>query len=144
MDSNNQCTYFWLSYMECDIAAGTCWSGVCSSSLSHDKTGFRSRCCKGVSGRYGSHANCRSCEQNKQYRQYARLHITCGYVFLNACCKSGKMRWLLIAFALVAVGFNMKMLQAFMVVPAFIFYYFIAARVPLKRKFSLSYARSSY
>ncbi|ATP94065.1 glycosyltransferase family 39 protein [Bacillus altitudinis] len=64
--------------------------------------------------------------------------LLAGTYFLMRAVKSGKMRWLLMAFALVAVGFNMKMLQAFMVVPAFIFYYFIAARVPLKKKiFSL-------
>ncbi len=64
--------------------------------------------------------------------------LLAGTYFLMRAVKSGKMRWFLMAFALVAVGFNMKMLQAFMVVPAFIFYYFIAARVPLKKKiFSL-------
>lgn len=53
--------------------------------------------------------------------------LLAGTYFLMRAVKRGKLRWLLIAFALVAVGFNMKMLQAFMVVPAFIFYYFIAA-----------------
>lgn len=38
------------------------------------------------------------------------------------------------AFALVGVGFNMKMLQAYMVLPAFYLFYVIAAKVNWKRK----------
>lgn len=39
-----------------------------------------------------------------------------------------KLGWLLLSFALVGVGFNVKMLQAYMVLPAFAFYYFFATR----------------
>lgn len=38
------------------------------------------------------------------------------------------------SFALIGVGFNMKMLQAYMVIPAFILFYVLAASVPWKRK----------
>ncbi|WP_458110356.1 ArnT family glycosyltransferase [Bacillus zhangzhouensis] len=57
-----------------------------------------------------------------------------GAYFLMRAVKSGRLRWLLMAFVLIAIGFNMKMLQAFMVLPAFMFYYFIAARVSLQKK----------
>ncbi|MFT8323267.1 MAG: glycosyltransferase family 39 protein, partial [Bacillus sp. (in: firmicutes)] len=39
-----------------------------------------------------------------------------------------KVGWLILSFALVGVGFNVKMLQAFMVLPAFYFYYLFATR----------------
>ncbi|WP_433943832.1 ArnT family glycosyltransferase [Paenibacillus sp. SN-8-1] len=44
---------------------------------------------------------------------------------------------LLGAFAMVGVGFNMKMLQAYMVLPAFYLFYVIAAKVGWKRKVSI-------
>ncbi|MNX37377.1 Undecaprenyl phosphate-alpha-4-amino-4-deoxy-L-arabinose arabinosyl transferase [compost metagenome] len=44
---------------------------------------------------------------------------------------------LLGAFAMVGVGFNMKMLQAYMVLPAFYLFYVIAAKVSWKRKVSI-------
>lgn len=39
-----------------------------------------------------------------------------------------KIRWLLLSFFLVGIGFNIKMLQAYMVLPAFYLFYFIAAK----------------
>ncbi|EKF35777.1 MULTISPECIES: glycosyltransferase family 39 protein [Bacillus] len=60
--------------------------------------------------------------------------LLAGAYFLMRAVKSGKLRWLIMAFVLIGIGFNMKMLQAYMVLPAFIFYYVIAARVPLKKK----------
>ncbi|MCY8519325.1 ArnT family glycosyltransferase [Bacillus atrophaeus] len=53
---------------------------------------------------------------------------------LMRAVKQGKIIWLLAAFALVGLAFNMKMLQAFMVLPAFLLFYLIAARVPVKKK----------
>ncbi|USB32347.1 glycosyltransferase family 39 protein [Paenibacillus sp. YPG26] len=44
---------------------------------------------------------------------------------------------LLGAFAMVGVGFNMKMLQAYMVLPAFYLFYVLAAKVNWKRKVSV-------
>jgi 4-amino-4-deoxy-L-arabinose transferase-like glycosyltransferase len=37
--------------------------------------------------------------------------------------------WLLGAFAVIGIGFNMKMLQAYMVVPAFFVYYILAKSI---------------
>ncbi|HPH98038.1 MAG TPA: glycosyltransferase family 39 protein [Anaerolineaceae bacterium] len=41
---------------------------------------------------------------------------------------SGRLRWLLLGAALVGLGFNIKMLQAYMVVPAFYTLYFFGAK----------------
>lgn len=54
--------------------------------------------------------------------------------FLFKGTKSNKMGSLLTAFALIGVGFNEKMLQAYMVLPAFYFFYVLAAKVNWKRK----------
>ncbi|WP_376701069.1 glycosyltransferase family 39 protein [Listeria grandensis] len=48
--------------------------------------------------------------------------------------KKGKIGFLLLAFALIGIGFNVKMLQAYMVVPAFLLFYFIAAKCNWKKK----------
>lgn len=42
--------------------------------------------------------------------------------------EKGKLRWLLVCAVFVGIGFNIKMLQAFMVLPAFWVAYLIAAR----------------
>ena len=46
----------------------------------------------------------------------------------------GRLTWLLAAFGLIGLGFNMKMLQAFMVLPAFLLFYLIAAHAKWKKK----------
>jgi len=43
--------------------------------------------------------------------------------------ETGKLRWLLLAMALVGLGFNVKMLEAYLVVPAFVAVYFLGARI---------------
>ncbi|MDY7075777.1 MAG: glycosyltransferase family 39 protein [Chloroflexota bacterium] len=43
--------------------------------------------------------------------------------------ETGRLRWLLLCGALVGVGFNIKMLQAFLVLPAFYLLYLVAAPV---------------
>jgi 4-amino-4-deoxy-L-arabinose transferase-like glycosyltransferase len=48
--------------------------------------------------------------------------------------RSGEARWLLLATAMVGLGFNIKMLQAFMVLPAFYLFYFLAAKVSWRKK----------
>ncbi len=53
---------------------------------------------------------------------------------LMRALKQGKLIWLLAAFGLVGLGFNMKMLQAFMVLPAFLLFYLIAAKAKWKKK----------
>ncbi|MED2967537.1 glycosyltransferase family 39 protein [Bacillus subtilis] len=48
--------------------------------------------------------------------------------------RKGKMIWLLAAFFVVGVGFNTKMLQAYMILPAFLLFYLIAANAAMKKK----------
>ncbi|MGK9267759.1 glycosyltransferase family 39 protein [Bacillus inaquosorum] len=57
-----------------------------------------------------------------------------GSACLFRAVKQGKLVWLLTAFALIGLAFNMKMMQAFMVLPAFVLFYLIASRVSLKKK----------
>lgn len=45
--------------------------------------------------------------------------------------------WALAAFAMIGVGFNIKMLQAYMVVPAFYFFYLLAFKNEWKKKLAL-------
>lgn len=54
--------------------------------------------------------------------------------FLFKGTKSNKLGSLLAAFALIGVGFNEKMLQAYMVLPAFYLFYIVAAKVNWKKK----------
>ncbi|PKG21820.1 glycosyltransferase family 39 protein [Niallia nealsonii] len=53
--------------------------------------------------------------------------MTATWALMKAVEKQ-KLGWLILSFALVGVGFNVKMMQAFMVLPAFFFYYFFATR----------------
>ncbi|RJS58067.1 mannosyltransferase [Bacillus subtilis] len=48
--------------------------------------------------------------------------------------RKGKLIWLLAAFFVVGVGFNTKMLQAYMILPAFLLFYLIAANATIKKK----------
>lgn len=48
-----------------------------------------------------------------------------------------KHRWLFLAFVLIGVGFNMKMMQAYMVLPAFYLFYWLSAKIDWKKKISL-------
>ncbi|WP_100488420.1 ArnT family glycosyltransferase [Sporolactobacillus pectinivorans] len=47
---------------------------------------------------------------------------------------SGKMRWLIISVLLVGIGFNVKMLEAFMVLPAVYLFYWLAMKTGWKKK----------
>ncbi|MCM3005104.1 ArnT family glycosyltransferase [Priestia koreensis] len=48
--------------------------------------------------------------------------------------KKGKLMWLLASFAVVGIGFNMKMLQAYMILPAFYLFYVLATKINWKKK----------
>src|SRR5207302_1562657 len=48
--------------------------------------------------------------------------------------RTGRARWLLISLGLAGLGFNLKMLQAFLVLPAFYLPYLLAAPVPFVRR----------
>lgn len=54
--------------------------------------------------------------------------------FLDKAVQTSKTRWLLISFGLVGIGFNIKMLQAFMILPAMYFFYWIAGHENWKQK----------
>ena len=43
--------------------------------------------------------------------------------------ETGRLRWLLVGMILIGLGFNIKMLEAYLVVPAFVAVYFLGARV---------------
>ncbi len=49
--------------------------------------------------------------------------------------ETGRLRWLLLCTAIVGMGFNIKMLQAFLVLPAFYLLYLAAAPVDRLRRF---------
>lgn len=55
-----------------------------------------------------------------------------AWAFIRAT-ESGRLRHLLLGAALVGIGFNIKMLQAYLPLPAFYGLYFLGARVPLRR-----------
>ncbi|MBN2387541.1 MAG: glycosyltransferase family 39 protein [Anaerolineales bacterium] len=52
----------------------------------------------------------------------------------SAAAETGRLRWLLLGAALVGLGFNIKMLQAFLPLPAFYALYFFGARTKWWRK----------
>jgi 4-amino-4-deoxy-L-arabinose transferase-like glycosyltransferase len=49
--------------------------------------------------------------------------------------ETGQLRWLLLSMFFVGLGFNIKMLQAYLVVPAFVAVYFLGARLRWGTKF---------
>jgi len=51
--------------------------------------------------------------------------------------KTQKWRWSIAAFAMIGVGFNIKMLQAYMVLPAFYLFYLLAFKVAWKKKLGM-------
>ncbi|MCL6558638.1 MAG: glycosyltransferase family 39 protein [Firmicutes bacterium] len=51
--------------------------------------------------------------------------------------RNQKLSWVLGAFAMIGVGFNMKMLQAYMVVPAFYLLYLLAFKSEWKKKLAI-------
>jgi len=59
--------------------------------------------------------------------------LLAAWAFVLAA-ESGRLRWLLVGAILVGLGFNIKMLEAFLVLPAFYLLYLIAAPVSLRRR----------
>lgn len=53
--------------------------------------------------------------------------------FLQKAAEKKLIRYVILSFALVGVAYNVKMLQAFMILPAMLAYYFIAVKLPLKK-----------
>ncbi len=59
--------------------------------------------------------------------------LLAAWAFINAT-ERGKLRYLLLGTALVGIGFNIKMLQAYLPLPAFYALYFLSAKARLWRK----------
>lgn len=59
--------------------------------------------------------------------------LLAAWAFVKAT-ESGRLRYLLLGAVLAGVGFNIKMLEAYLPLPAFIALYFLGAAVPLRRK----------
>ncbi len=60
--------------------------------------------------------------------------LLAAWAFIKAT-ESGKLRWLLLGAFIVGLGFNIKMLQAFLPLPAFYALYFFGAKVGWLKKF---------
>lgn len=59
--------------------------------------------------------------------------LAAAWALMKAVRKQ-RLSWLLASFALVGVGFNMKMLQAYMVLPAFYLFYWLAGKASWKKR----------
>jgi len=59
--------------------------------------------------------------------------LLAAWAFIKAT-ESGKLRWLIIGAALVGLGFNTKMMEAFLPLPAFYGLYLLGAKVGWKKK----------
>jgi len=53
---------------------------------------------------------------------------------VTRAAERGSLRWLLAGMALVGLGFNIKMLQAYLVLPALVLVYLLGAAAPLRRR----------
>ncbi|MCZ8513293.1 glycosyltransferase family 39 protein [Paenibacillus filicis] len=60
------------------------------------------------------------------------LMLATWFIFKGA--EQGRLRWLIVSAVLVGVGFNIKMLQAFMVLPAFYLLYWLAPKLTYRKK----------
>src|SRR5919199_540871 len=63
------------------------------------------------------------------------LSVLAGAWALVRATETGRLRWLLLYALIVGLGFNIKMMQAFLVLPAFYLLYLVAAPVPRLRRF---------
>src|SRR5215208_6464547 len=59
--------------------------------------------------------------------------LLAAWAFILAA-ETGRLRWLIVGALVVGVGFNVKMLEVFMVLPAFYLMYIVAARVGWRRR----------
>lgn len=55
-------------------------------------------------------------------------------LFLSKAAEKGKLKYLIISLVLVGLGFNIKMLQAYMIAPALYITYLISSAVPVKQR----------
>jgi 4-amino-4-deoxy-L-arabinose transferase-like glycosyltransferase len=62
------------------------------------------------------------------------LVVLLGAWAVSRAVETGKLRWLLLCAVFVGLGFNIKMLQAYLVLPAFGLFYLLAARIGWRRR----------
>jgi len=62
------------------------------------------------------------------------MTILFGCWAISIAAQKGKFKYLLIGLAIVGVGFNVKMLQAYMVIPAIYLVYLLSSVVSLKKR----------
>src|ERR687886_1158479 len=63
------------------------------------------------------------------------LTVLIGAWAVIRAVETGRLRWLLVGVAVVGLGFNIKMLEAYLVLPAFYLLYFLASPVSWRRRF---------
>jgi 4-amino-4-deoxy-L-arabinose transferase-like glycosyltransferase len=69
------------------------------------------------------------------------LVLLVGAWAVMRAAETGRLRWLLLSAAIVGIGFNVKMLEAYLVVPAYVLLYLLAAPVSIwKRAWHLALA----
>jgi 4-amino-4-deoxy-L-arabinose transferase-like glycosyltransferase len=64
------------------------------------------------------------------------LTVLLGAWAVSRAAESGRLRWLLLSATLVGLGFNIKMLEAYLVVPAFGLVYLLGARASWRKRIS--------
>lgn len=60
------------------------------------------------------------------------LILACWTLFIAA--EQGKLKYLILSLVIVGIGFNIKMVEAYMVAPAIYITYFLSASLPFKKK----------
>ncbi len=64
------------------------------------------------------------------------LAVLAGAYFLLRAAETGRRRWLFASMTAVGLGFNIKMMQAYLVLPAFYLVYLFASRMSVRRRFT--------
>ncbi len=62
------------------------------------------------------------------------LVLLVGAWAVMRAAETGRLRWLLLSAAIVGIGFNVKMLEAYLVVPAYVLLYLLAAPVSIWKR----------
>ncbi|SNX53585.1 glycosyltransferase family 39 protein [Thermoanaerobacterium sp. RBIITD] len=64
------------------------------------------------------------------------LTLLLACLALSIAAEKGKLKYLILSLGLVGIGFNIKMLQAYMIVPALYITYLISSAIPIKKRIS--------
>ncbi|MBC3797676.1 glycosyltransferase family 39 protein [Acetobacterium tundrae] len=62
------------------------------------------------------------------------LTLLLACLALHKAVESGKLRHVILCLAIVGIGFNVKMLQAYMILPAIYITYFFVSTIPIKKR----------